>query len=59
MPSANIDDLLTLESDRKRTDLSWRFGLDEEVLDDFKRLTEIRNFIEHYVKPKKSERGRA
>ena len=57
--AAYIDDLLTLESDRKRTDLSWRFGLDEEVLDDFKRLTEIRNFIEHYVKPKKSERGRA
>jgi GMP synthase (glutamine-hydrolysing) len=40
-------------------DLAWRFGLDKQVLDTDKRLTEIRNFITSRVKPMKSARGRA
>ena len=45
--------------DPSRFDLAWKHGLDAEILDEDRRLTEIRNFITHYVKPKKSARGRA
>ena len=40
-------------------DLSWGLGLDEEVLDPVKRVTELRNFLEMRVKPQASLRGRA
>jgi GMP synthase (glutamine-hydrolysing) len=45
--------------DASRFDLAWKHGLDAEILDEDRRLTEIRNFITHYVKPTKSARGRA
>ena len=40
-------------------DLAWRHGLDAEVLDPVRRTREIRNFIEHCVKPTRSAHGRA
>jgi GMP synthase (glutamine-hydrolysing) len=52
-------DLATLDRDRTRRDIAWRMGLDDEVTDDHKRLTEIRNWIEHQVQPLRSSRGRA
>jgi GMP synthase (glutamine-hydrolysing) len=42
-----------------RKDLAWKHGLDHEVLDQSRRLTEIRNFIQHKALPHKSLRGRA
>jgi GMP synthase (glutamine-hydrolysing) len=52
-------ELVALDADRSRQDLAWRHGLDHEVLDDRRRLTEIRNWIEHQVKPMKSARTKA
>lgn len=53
------DQLDALHSDPARRDIAWALGLDEEVLDPHKRMTEIRNFIEHKAKPNRSARGRA
>jgi GMP synthase (glutamine-hydrolysing) len=52
-------ELKTLDAEPARHDLAWRHGLDEEVLDPFRRIAEIRNFVERRVKPEKSARGRA
>jgi GMP synthase (glutamine-hydrolysing) len=52
-------DLKALDADPFRRDLAWRHGLNEQVLDPALRLTEIRNFVEHRVKPEASARGRA
>ena len=52
-------ELLTLDGDRTRLDLAWRHGLDEQVLDDSKRLSEIRNWVDFQVKPLHSARGRS
>jgi GMP synthase (glutamine-hydrolysing) len=57
--SRYVGDLYALHEDRGRVDLAWRFGLDEQVLDDDLRLIELRNFIKARVKPTKSARGRA
>ena len=54
-----VADLGALQADPGRTDLAWRHGLDEEVLDPVRRTREIRNFVEFRVKPEKSARGRA
>jgi GMP synthase (glutamine-hydrolysing) len=56
--AAYAADLKSLHDDPSRRDLAWRHGLDEEVLDPVRRTAEIRNFIEHRVKPAKSRRGR-
>lgn len=56
---AYVADLLALDADPSAADLAWRHGLDAQVLDARLRVTEIRNFVEHRVKPGKSERGRA
>jgi GMP synthase (glutamine-hydrolysing) len=53
------DDLLALHEDRSLQHIAWRYGIGADILDDARRLTEIRNFIEHRVKPEKSARGRA
>lgn len=42
-----------------RTDLAWRPGLDEQVIDQDRRRLEMRNFIDRLVKPTRSARGRA
>ena len=52
-------DLAALHREPSRFDLAWRYGLDAEVLDPERRTREIRNFVEHRVKPEKSARGRA
>ena len=51
-------ELMTLDADRSRHDLAWRHGLNAEVLDDGKRVTEIRNWVDFQVKPLHSARGR-
>jgi GMP synthase (glutamine-hydrolysing) len=51
-------DLVALDTDRGRVDLAWRLGLDSEVLDDARRLTELSNWINRQVKPRAAERGR-
>jgi GMP synthase (glutamine-hydrolysing) len=53
------EELHALDADPSRSDLSWVHGLDAEVLDPMKRLTEIRNFLRHRVEPMVSARGRA
>ena len=57
--AAYVADLVALHTEPHRPDLAWRLGLDAQVLDPVRRTTEIRNFIEHRVKPTKSARGRA
>lgn len=52
------DDLEALDADAARSDLSWAQGLDAEVLDPVRRLTEIRNFLKFRVEPGVSARGR-
>ena len=42
-----------------RPDLGWRLGLDPEVTDSHRRMTELRNFIANLVQPTRSQRGRA
>lgn len=54
-----LADLRDLDADRERGDLAWAHGLDAEVLDDTRRVTELRNFLDHRVKPQASARGRA
>jgi GMP synthase (glutamine-hydrolysing) len=56
--AAYVADLIALHAER-RPDLAWRHGLDAEVLDPERRTREIRNFIEHRVKPETSRRNRA
>ncbi len=50
--------LITLDGDRTRTDLAWHHGITADVLDDARRMTEIRNWIDHQVKPMAALRGR-
>jgi GMP synthase (glutamine-hydrolysing) len=52
------DAMISLHHDRQRHDLAWRLGVDSEVLDDNKRLTEIRNWISRQVQPLASQRNR-
>jgi GMP synthase (glutamine-hydrolysing) len=54
-----LDDLRALDAEPGRRDLAWAHGLDREVLDAGRRVTELRNFMEHRVKPHASARGRA
>jgi GMP synthase (glutamine-hydrolysing) len=56
--AAYTADLAALHEEPTRLDLAWRHGLDAEVLSPERRTREIRNFIEHRVKPEKSARGR-
>jgi GMP synthase (glutamine-hydrolysing) len=48
-----------LHKEPQRRDLAWRLGLDEQVINETKRMTELRNFIDHLVLPTRSARGRA
>jgi GMP synthase (glutamine-hydrolysing) len=53
-----VADLKALHADPDRVDLSWRHGINAEVLMQERRTREIRNFVDHRVKPEKSRRGR-
>jgi GMP synthase (glutamine-hydrolysing) len=54
-----VADLAALHDKPDSFALAWRYGLDAEVLHPERRTREIRNFVEHRVKPEKSTRGRA
>jgi len=49
-------DMETLHADPSRYDLSWKLGVDSDVLDDGIRTLEIRNWIEKKVMPSISRR---
>jgi GMP synthase (glutamine-hydrolysing) len=53
------EDLRALDADASRSDLAWRLGIGPEVLDPAERLTELRNWLAHRVRPERSRRGRA
>jgi GMP synthase (glutamine-hydrolysing) len=53
-----LADLEALVADKRRNDISWRYGIGPDILDSKRRLREIENFIEFRVKPVLSERGR-
>jgi GMP synthase (glutamine-hydrolysing) len=52
-------ELETLHAHPARADLAWAHGLDEQVLNERLRLTELRNFLEMRVAATMSARGRA
>ncbi|RFB78257.1 type 1 glutamine amidotransferase [Methylovirgula sp. 4M-Z18] len=52
-------DLRVLEKAPERRDIAWRLGLQPEVIDPYLRLTELRNWLTHRVRPLKVLRGRA
>jgi GMP synthase (glutamine-hydrolysing) len=54
-----LAEIRALDADPARHDLAWAHGLDEEVLDEGRRVLELRNFIAARVKPHVSLRGRA
>ena len=54
-----LADLRALDAEPARRDLAWAHGLDAEVLDEARRVTELRNFLNHRVRPQASARGRA
>lgn len=51
--------IAALAREPERRDLAWRLGLDREVTEPSRRMTELSNFIERLAKPRRSERGRA
>jgi GMP synthase (glutamine-hydrolysing) len=53
-----LDDVEALDAEPTRHDLAWAHGLDAEVLDPTKRVTELRNFMELKVRQNASARGR-
>lgn len=54
-----LEELRALDAEPARHDLAWAHGLDAEVLDTQRRVTELRNFLKHRVQPQASARGRA
>ncbi|GGE30716.1 hypothetical protein GCM10007276_04920 [Agaricicola taiwanensis] len=54
----HASELRALGDDPTRTDLAWKLGIDADVLDADRRMIEIRNWIEHMVKPVMSKRVR-
>lgn len=54
----HCEEMEALDVDPTRSDLAWAHGLDAEVLEPMRRLTEIRNFLKHRVRPEISARGR-
>ena len=41
-----------------RLDLKWRLGVDREVAEDGRRVTELRNALRHLIEPARAGRGR-
>ena len=56
---SHADLIDALHQEPGRRDLAWRLGVDEQVTAPRQRQTELRNFIEHAVKPHRTARGRA
>ena len=56
---AFVEDLKAVHADPPgRWDLAWRYGFGREITDPMLRQNEITNWIEHYVQPTRSARGR-
>lgn len=49
---AYVADLHAIEKDPRLTHVAWRYGLGQDITDTATRNTELRNFIEHRVKPR-------
>jgi GMP synthase (glutamine-hydrolysing) len=47
-----VDDLRTLHADPARTDIAWRYGIAQEVLDPAHRRLELRHWLETQVAPR-------
>ena len=47
-----VNDLEALHQDPSRSDLSWRYGIDEDVMNKDIRLREVRNWIDQQVLPR-------
>jgi GMP synthase (glutamine-hydrolysing) len=56
--SAHCADLRALDQDPLNRPLAWRLGIQPEVLDPHLRLTEIRNWLNLWVRPEHSRRLR-
>ena len=56
---AFCSDLRILHGDPSQRHVAWRYGVQSDIIDRDIRLTELRNWLEHYVRPEKSRRGRA
>jgi len=54
-----LADLDSLVADPERHDISWRYGIGPDLLDEKRRVKEIENFVERRVRPVRSARGRA
>ncbi|GLD99927.1 hypothetical protein PINS_up008655 [Pythium insidiosum] len=52
---AHIADLEALHSDRSRTDIAWKLGIDDDVLDEEIRILEVKNFVRHLVLPYRAQ----
>ncbi len=48
--------LEVLSKDPKNKDIAWRLGIDDDVMDEAFRQTEVRNWIKHLVLPTMTER---
>jgi GMP synthase (glutamine-hydrolysing) len=53
------EDLRSLHAAPERSDIAWRLGIGADVLDSVRRRTELIAFIDRWVRPAKSARGRA
>lgn len=48
-----VADLRLLAAEPARTDIAWRLGIDADLTDPARRLTELRNWLDHQVKPRR------
>ena len=55
---AHVADLRTLDEAPERSDIAWRLGIGEDVRDPVKRRAELIAFLDGWVRPTKSARGR-
>lgn len=51
-----VDLLETLHRDPSRTDIAWLLGIDNDILNEAYRRTEVRNWLNHLVLPTMAER---
>lgn len=48
---AFLDDVRALGRQPERRDLAWRYGISSEILDETRRRSELKRFIDHCVRP--------
>ena len=49
-----MKDLCTLAADPTRKEIAWKYGVDDDVLCDYVRLIECRNWVKHQALPYKA-----